>query len=75
MIRDVQEQTCSFFHHPINKMSIPDWVSISGLKCNLQTFQTLEVYYIFVVEVSTISVGILADNIGLKNIKSLLFHI
>ncbi len=75
LTRDVLEQTCSFFQHPINKMSLSDRVPICGLKCGLRPFQALGVYYMFALEVTTMSGGILADDIGLRKVKYLLFHI
>lgn len=56
-------------------MLLSNQVSICGLKCDLQPFQALGVYYIFVIEVITISKGILANDIGLGKVKYLLFHI
>ncbi len=56
-------------------MSLSDWVPIYGLKCGLRLFQGLGVYCMFVVEVTTMSGGILADDIGLGKVKYLLFHI
>ncbi len=74
LTKDVLEQTYSFFQHPINKMSISDWVPICGLKCDLQPFSALRVYGIFAVEVTTMSGEILADDIGLRKVKYLLFY-
>ena len=56
-------------------MSLSDWVPIQSLKYGLQLFQALGVYYIFAVEVTTISEKILTDNIGLKIVKRYLFYI
>ncbi len=75
LTRDVLEQTCSFFQHLINKISLSDRVPIRSLKCGLRLFQALGVYYIFAVEVTTMSGGILADDMGLGKVKYLLFHI
>ncbi len=75
LTRDVLEQTCSFFQYPINKMSLSDRMPIRGLKCGLRPFQALGVYCMFAVEVTTMSGGILADDMGLGKVKYLLFHI
>ncbi len=75
LTRDVLEQTCNFFEHLINQMSLSDWVSICSLKCGLRLFQALGVEWKFVVEVTTMSEGILVDDIYLKKVKYLLFHI
>ncbi len=56
-------------------MSLLDWMPIYGLKCGLQLFQALEMYCMFVVEVTTMSERILADDMGLRKVKYLLFHI
>ncbi len=56
-------------------MPFSDRVPICGLKCGLWLFQTLGVYFMFAVKVTTMSEGILADDIGLGNVKYLLFHI
>lgn len=45
------------------------------LKCNLQPFQALRMYYILIVEVVTMSGKILADDMSLKKVKYLLFYI
>ncbi len=75
LTRDVLEQTYSFFQHPINKMSLSDRVPICGLKHGLRPFQALGVYCMFAVEVTTMSGGILADDMGLGKVNYLLFHI
>ncbi len=75
LTRDVLKQTCSFFQHPINKMLLLDRVPICGLKYDLQLFLTLGVYLMFAVEVTTMSGGILADDMGLGKVKYLLFHV
>ena len=56
-------------------MSLSDLIPICGLKYGLQPFQVFRVYYMLVVKVTTISGEILADNMGLKKVKYLLFHI
>ncbi len=56
-------------------MSLSDRVLICSLNYGLRPFQTLEVYYMFVVEVITMSEEILADDMGLEKVKYLLFHI
>ncbi len=56
-------------------MSLSDRVPIRGLKYSLQPFQALGVYCMFAVEVTTMSGGILADDMGLEKVKYLLFHI
>ncbi len=56
-------------------MSLLDQIAIHGLKCGLRLFQALGVYYMFAVEVTTMSEGILADDISLEKVKYLLFHI
>ena len=50
-------------------MSILDWVLICSLKFGLQLFQALEVYYIFTVEVTIMSGGILADDMGQGKVR------
>ncbi len=56
-------------------MSLSDRVPIRGLKCGLRPFQAFGVYCIFAVEVTTISGGILVDDMGLGKVKYLLFYI
>ncbi len=56
-------------------MSLSDRVLICGLKCGLQPFQALGMYCMFAVEVTMMSGGILADDMGLGKVKYLLFHI
>lgn len=38
LTKEVLKQTCRFFQHPINKMSLSDWVPIYSLKCGLRPF-------------------------------------
>lgn len=72
LTREVLEQNCSFFQHPMNKMSLLDWVPLCGLQCGLRPFQALGVFCIFLVEVTTLSRGILADDLGLEKVRHLL---
>ena len=71
LTREVLEQTCSFFQHPMSKMSLSDRVPIRGLKCGLRPFQALGVFCMFLVEVTTLSRGILADDMGLGKVRHL----
>lgn len=72
LTKEVLEQTCRFFQHPINKMSLSDRVPVRGLKCGLRPFQALGVFCMFSVEVTTLSGGILADDMGLGKVRHFL---
>ncbi|MCJ1346288.1 hypothetical protein MMC31_004503 [Peltigera leucophlebia] len=65
LTREIMEQTCRFFQHSMSKMSLSDRVPIRGLKCGLRPFQALGVFCMFLVEVTTLSGGILADDMRL----------
>lgn len=72
LTKKVLEQTSNFFQLPLNKMNLSDQVEIQGLKYGLKPFQALGVYYMFSVEVTTLSGGILADDMGLGKVRTLL---
>lgn len=59
----------------MNKMIFSDELPICNLKCNLRPFQALGVYYIFSIEVTILSKGILVDNIGLNKVRYLIWYI
>ena len=56
-------------------MSLLDWMPICGLKNGLQLFQAFRMYYMFAVKVTIISERILANDMGLRKVRYLLFHI
>ena len=55
-------------------MSFSDQVPICGLKYGLRSFQVLEIFCMFSVEVTMLSGDILVDNIGFEKLRHLLKH-
>ena len=68
----VLEQTYRFFQHPISKISLLDQMPICGLKCGLKPFQAFGVFYMFLVEVTPLSGGILVSDMGFGKVRHLL---
>lgn len=75
MIKEVLEQTCKFFWHPINKINLLNCVFIYALKYGLRLFEVLKIICIFLIEIIILNRDILVNNKGLKKIKYVLFYI
>lgn len=73
--REVLKEICRFFKYLISKIFFIDYMLIHNLKCGLKLFQRLKIYYIFAIEVLSLSGNILANIMSFEKIKYLLLYI
>lgn len=58
----------------MNKINFSNEVSICSFKCGLKPCQAFGIFYMFLVEVTTLSKNVLIDNISLKKVEYLLLY-
>lgn len=73
LIKKVIYKTFKFFMHFTRYMSFRDRVTFCEIKLSLKSFQTLKIFLILSINVDRYSKSILANEIGYKKIKYLIF--
>ncbi len=66
-------ETCKFFMHSARHMSSKDRVTFCGIRSGLRLFQALGIFSMLQIEVNTANEGILADEMGYRKIRYLIF--